>query len=307
MTTIPQDSMPELTAAYVRAWERIQTEQSLIANEPSQFSRRRRLMELEKSVAEVMDHLDDYSRAYIRAEMPKVYAAGAQRVAPIMQLTPSFAQIDTDAVKRLSSDLFDDLLTKTQLVRTETKRAIQKTLKDRIIQGQILGDSPAATRKMVREQLNKIGIRGVRYANGRWVGLDDYAEMAIRTKTAIAQNVGGLNFARQHGVEWFECIDGPDCGLTSHNDGEIANGLIRSYDDAMAYPIAHPRCRRVWTARPDLRTADQAAAAKSSVTADQLADQVEADRVRRASQVRRYAAKRRHDARLAAHQRRLAS
>lgn len=307
MTTIAQDSMPELTAAYVRAWERIQTEQALISNELNQFRRRRRLLELEKAVAEVMDRLDDYSRAYIAAEMPKVYASGAQRAVPLMQVTPTFAQIDTEAVRRLSSDLFDDLLAKTQFVRQDTKRAIQRALKDRIIQGQILGDSPAATRKMVREQLEQVGIRGVRYANGRWVPLDTYASMAIRTKTAIAQNEGGINYGRNSGVEWFQCFDGASCGLYGHNQGPAANGYVGTAEEAMSYPVAHPNCVRSWSPIPGVTSKEAAEANKITPTKAQQADQLAAEEARRQAATRRYAAKRRHDARLAAHQRRVAS
>lgn len=307
MTTVPQDRMAPLTEAYITAWQRIKAEQEVIANDPNRIRRLRRLRELEASVTAILNELDDYSRAFIQAEMPNVYSLGARRAALVLNMQPSFAQVDTETIRTLSGDLFDDLLAKTGYVRQETKAAIRRALKDQIIQGQIVGNSPAQTRKLVRDRMEEIGIRGVRYSNGRFVGLDDYAEMAIRTKTATAQNLAGLNFGKRQGVEWYECLDGPGCGLSGHGVGGEANGQVRPAEVAMQYPIAHPRCRRIWSPRPDVSSEREAARAKPSITPEQLADQLAADEARRAARRRGMAAKRRHDARLSARRRRISA
>ena len=284
------DYMAPLVQAYIRAWEAIQREQAAIAGEPNQFRRLRRLRSLEAGVAAILDKLDTYSREFIRSQLPATYFEGAAAAAGVLGVP---VVIDPDPIRRLSADLFDDLLTRTQFVRQETKQAIARMLKDEMVRGTIVGESQVKTRQVLTRRLEQIGIRGVRYADGRYHRLDDYAEMAIRTKEAVANNVSGLHLSKIHGVEFYECIDGPDCGLTEHDDPTKASGLIRDFDFAMQYPIAHPRCRRVWTPRPDIRSADDAGRAQPSVSPLQVADQRAADLARRRAQKRRAARVRR--------------
>jgi hypothetical protein len=51
----------------------------------------------------------------------------------------------------------------------------------------------------------------------------------------------------------MRCTDGDDCGVTSHDDPEKANGREFTLEEAEAYPLAHPNCVRQFT--PIVRTA----------------------------------------------------
>jgi hypothetical protein len=44
-------------------------------------------------------------------------------------------------------------------------------------------------------------------------------------------------------------FDGDDCGWTSHDDPDKADGTIRTLDEASDYPLPHPNCVRGWTPR----------------------------------------------------------
>ena len=49
-----------------------------------------------------------------------------------------------------------------------------------------------------------------------------------------------------------------NCGWTSHDDPQQANGRIVPLEVARQYPLSHPNCRRSSTPRPDITSADQA-------------------------------------------------
>ena len=107
----------------------------------------------------------------------------------------------------------------------------------------------------------------------------DYGDTLARTTTATVRNAGELTLSRAEGVTFMECFDGPDCGLTAHNDPVKANGLVLPIDEAESYPVAHPRCARSWSPRPDVRTAEEAEAGRRY-------DDVEAERLAEAEQRR---------------------
>lgn len=93
------------------------------------------------------------------------------------------------------------------------------------------------------------------YANQTRHPVDAWATSALTYQAATAANHGALNTGI-YDLEavWFECVDGPECGFTSHPDTDHASGTIRSAEDASAYPIAHHGCLREWIPRPDLNT-----------------------------------------------------
>lgn len=70
--------------------------------------------------------------------------------------------------------------------------------------------------------------------------------MAIaRTESATAYNQGSvLSYRSSSVVDEVEIYDGDDCGWTSHDDPDLANGSVRSLDDFADYPVAHPNCVR---------------------------------------------------------------
>lgn len=292
---MPADERLEpLMEAYIAAWTAIQTRQDRILDLPP--SRRPAATRaLERFTLESMDKLDDFTERFLKAEFPGVYREGGQLAARRLGVPYRFDSSDRAAVRKLRDDLFNDLLGKTNYVREDTKRAIRRMLKDELVMGRASGKTVDPMRRDLVKRLKDKGIRGVRYSNGRFVRLDDYAQMALRTKASIANNISGIEFGKRNGVDYWECLDGPLCGLTEHNDSQLANGLILPADEALAYPVAHPACRRLWVARPDLRTADEAAKGEPSTTREQMEDQRAFDEQRERDLRRRTAARRRRE------------
>lgn len=285
----------ELVALYRAAWERIVQEQEAIVADPAAFRRRARLTELRRNVERHLADLDVEARAWLQDRLPRIYALGAQAGAGAAgQAITTWTTVHTDALQVLAQDTYRDLLEATRFVRRDVKRFIREVARELNALKIIRGDTAVqAARDLARRIIRERGIAAITYRNGARHGLGEYAEMVVRTKTALAYNEGTLNGATEVGVRFFEVFDGPSCGWTFHEDVERANGKIVTEREARSWPIAHPNCRRSFGGRPDLTTAR---GATGSQTAAQVADQRAADEARQAAQ-RRRASRRAREAR----------
>lgn len=92
------------------------------------------------------------------------------------------------------------------------------------------------------------------YANNNHHPVDAWARSCITWQAVTTANSAAARTALdQLGVEWLEVRDGPECGWTSHDDPDRANRTLRTVQDALAYPSAHPHCVREFLPRLDLR------------------------------------------------------
>jgi predicted ABC-type ATPase len=124
----------------------------------------------------------------------------------------------------------------------------------------------------MRRVLETHGIHAVQYSNGAKHGLAEYSEMAMRTTTAKAYNSGTLGSTPD--VGFYEIFDGPNCGLSFHEDPTLAMGLVVDKLTAETYLISHPNCRRSFGPRPDVTSAAQAKETPGSVTPEQTQAQL---------------------------------
>lgn len=91
------------------------------------------------------------------------------------------------------------------------------------------------------------------YANDARHPVDAWARAAITWQTVTTANTAAARTALdQLGTEWLEVRDGADCGWTSHDDPDKANRTLRTVQDALAHPTAHPHCIRELLPRLDL-------------------------------------------------------
>lgn len=294
----------QLRRAYAASWQRVQAEIAMLETDPQRWRRLNRLREIEQAVAREMRDLDEAAGEWITNQFPKAYALGAEATAGGAF---AWSEINRQAVEQLAQDLFQDLLAATRHVTDDVKalvREIGRTESLHTVIGSRTATQGAAT---MRRILEKRGISAITYADGSEHGLKEYTEVALRTKTAVAYNHGSLAGAPD--VRFWEVFDGPKCGFTYHDDPTLALGLIVERDEAFAYPIAHPNCRRAFGPRPDITTSGEAKNAKGQVTADQVAAQIAQDDARRAGQkvraakktkARAQAARARHEAAKAA-------
>jgi hypothetical protein len=238
-----------------------------------------------------MADLDARTREWAASELVRPYALGA--AAGATELGQSAAAVWTmlpeEAISRIATDTLSDLLKSTRYIRRTTKSLIRAVAKDEILAKLVRGDTAVQAGRRVRQILEQKGIHAIRYADGSRHGLAEYSQMLVRTKTAQAYNLGTLESQEALGIEFWECFDGANCGLTRHDDPVRALGRVVDKDTALRYPIAHPNCRRSWGGRPDVRTKAMAELDSPSVTPQQIAANAEADQQRsRAQEARRY-------------------
>lgn len=276
----------ELLALYRRTAAEIDDRLADLADIPdSKAARlRSRLRSLSRSVRADMRDLEAPTRAWITTRMPIVVEAGARVASSDLGLRFAWSQAHAAAVQKLAEDTFADLLSATQYVTRDavalTRRAAREATRRSIVGGDT---AQQAGRSLAREFTGGNPIASVRYSNGARHTLADYSDTVLRTKTAQAFNQGSLVVGREAGVEWVEVFDGPDCGWTDHDDPDLANGTIRTLDDADAHDIAHPRCARGFGMRPDITSAEQAAS-QGRYTPEQQAALALAERTRAAMQ-----------------------
>jgi hypothetical protein len=91
----------------------------------------------------------------------------------------------------------------------------------------------------------------MRYLTEEEAAAKSRAFTVARTETAIAYNSTATAAYRDSGiVDQVEVFDGPECGWTEHDDPDMADGSIRTLDEADEYDVAHPNCLRAFAPVP---------------------------------------------------------
>lgn len=276
----------EVTAAY----ERVLTS----ANELRKAETLKTLEELQDAVARFQARTLAEAEQYARVHVPTIYAGQAARYDPGFTWTG----IHQETAQQLAADSYADLLRRSEEAgRTSDRfaREVRKAARERV-PFQATGRKTARqVGEELRERLEARGLSVATYANGRQVSMRTYTEMAVRTKTGVAHNLGTLRGLAEMDVEWVEVFDGSDCGWRTHDDPDKANGTIRKAKDAEAHLLSHPQCRRAFGGRPDITSAKEAKEANLSTSAAQREDQrlaEERQRTPRAARRERLQAKR---------------
>lgn len=223
------------------------------------MQRRRALVDLDHQVSGLMGNADAVAARAVVQATTAAYQIGGTATALAMAAVPAFTQVDVDAITALAQDQMTDLLHATTGVRQDVKALIRELTRDHIRDKLYTGQTATQAAADLSKALRARGVAAVVYADGRRVTMPTYAEMVVRTKTAEAFQEGGLNQGERLGVDWWEILDGPGCGWTSHDDPDEANGKIVPLETARQHPLSHPNCRRSSTPRPDITTAREAA------------------------------------------------
>ena len=249
-----------------------------------------RLEALRGRALQTLDGLTGQTRLWVRdGNIARLYEQGAGLAGFGSWTAPHRA-----AVEVLSTDLFSDVLAVTRYVDDQSKRFTQEVGRKltgfKLTSGTTAKAQARRLEQELRPAFERRGMTGVRYADGSLHSFGEYSEMLIRTKTAVAYNAGTLNQARAAGIRFIELLDGANCGLTSHHDPQLANGLIVDLETAQSFPIAHPNCRRSMNPRPDVTDPNAATSVQSpEARADQKAfeEALAAQRARRPRRDRR--------------------
>jgi len=91
------------------------------------------------------------------------------------------------------------------------------------------------------------------YANTARHPVEEWARAAVTWQAVSTANTAAARTALDElGTEWVEVRDGAACGWRSHDDSDRANRTLRTVQDALAHPTAHPHCIREFLPRLDL-------------------------------------------------------
>lgn len=155
-------------------------------------------------------------------------------------------------ITALSAQYYTDL---TNRVRETTRRA-HAFLRDALTAARGRIDRFHPTRWPGRAQLlADHPLDTVIYAGNTRHPAAAWAHAALSWQAYTTANTGLLRtVADEIGADWIEVRDGPGCGWRSHQDDDEADGSLRTVQDALAHPVAHPHCRRAFKPRPDVIT-----------------------------------------------------
>lgn len=287
---MPGSDLERLTATlrerYEQSWARVVTSEDQLLDDWAALNRTQRLSRLRdtrRTIEGLMDVADELALRWAARELPDAYQLGARQAAGAAGAAVSFTAVDVDAVNSLVFDARQSLLAASSYVKRSTKALINRLATDHMTDKLIRGLTAEQASRNLRHELEGHGVTAVVYADGSRHGLAEYADMAILTRTAEAYQVGGFHQTETLGIGWMELFDGSGCGLTSHDDPEKANGMILPLAQARLYPLAHPRCGRTSSPRPDIASKRDAEQARLSTTSEQRADQAAAEQARAAS------------------------
>jgi hypothetical protein len=259
----------ELTSLYARVQTELLVKLEAVATDPNQRRLRQRLNEQLRAIEQALDEVDVRARVFLSRRFPEVYQYGALDVARATRRPFVWSQIHTDAVAEIANRTYDDLLKATRYVRRDAKRFIRAAVKERTALAVIGGQTATQAGRDLAETLGEQGIRAVRYRDGSRHSLGEYADVSVRTSTALAYNTGTLNAGQEAGVQWYHVTDGMDCGWTTHRDTDLAAGTVRSAEECASYPISHPRCARGFSPAPTVTNAREAEAARQYAPEEQ--------------------------------------
>lgn len=281
------DAIEELTrtlrADLDAVWQQILDEQQRLIDRWGTLAppqRVHQLMLVQAHIRALADSADALAARSVAGMTKTAYETGAWGTAIAAGSSAAFGAPDLDAITHLARDTMENLLTATNGVRESTKTLVRTLTRDHVRSKLYTGKTAEQVARELSRAIEHEGVTAIVYRNGARVGLGDYADMVVRTKTAEAYQEGGFQQGRALGIEWWEIFDGAGCGLDGHEDPQKANGLIVASETAERYPISHPRCTRVTSPRPDIRTASDAGRAAPTRAAELVRIQEAAEKAR---------------------------
>lgn len=284
----PVEASRRLGEALQAAWQELEDERLAVLANPA-LGRKAFvdawIKEFQAQIIAAQAEVDRNVRIFIQGHLEPRYQSGVLE-AQVDKTALSWTAGHQLAMTSLSTDTYADFLARSNAagaVSDDFVAALRAAAAETIPRT-ATGATTArqAASKFATVLRDKYQIDVVVYANGALVPVGFYAEMAALTKSAVAYNAGALNQGIESGVKFVEVFDGGDCGWTSHNDIDKANGSVRSISEAQLYAISHPRCTRSFGMRPEVVNPSQAKKAEPSTTAEQRADSLIQERIRAA-------------------------
>jgi hypothetical protein len=203
--------------------------------------------EFNQAIVEFNREAGAFVDRWAAVDLPRVYREGAttmienaRRPGPRFSWTGRHqAQVTT-----LSAQYFTDLIGRIQEA-IRRARAFLRAAQDAVRGTGTRFDSSALRRD---HPLNVVV-----YANNSRYPVDAWALAAITWQAVTTANTAACRAALYElGVDFVEVRDGATCGWETHDSTDRANRTLRTVQDALAHPSAHPHCQREFLPRLDL-------------------------------------------------------
>lgn len=196
------------------------------------------------AVRDATRRLETRAAEWASNELAGVYRLGVQVAADVTGLTlgPELMEAEVAAI---AAEHVDDVASVGAGLRRGVAGFVVPDGLPVLTPAQVRALSPAELADLLR---HPIGL--VRYADGSYRTVADHGDMLTRTRTALTYNRGSLDAAVSAGSTLVVIRDGAGCGLSAHNDGTEANGMVLPPEIAYQNLLAHPRCQRSFQAVP---------------------------------------------------------
>lgn len=189
-----------------------------------------------------------FAERWAATDLPLIYREGAYsmldnaaRPTSLFTWTTRHREAITTASAQYYSDLIgriQEAIRRARAFLRAAQDAAQDPLRARVDTAALRRDHPLDT---------------VVYANNSRHPADSWAAAAITWQTVTTANTASARTALDElGISYLEVRDGSGCGWATHQDEDKANRTLRTVQDALAHPSAHPHCSREFLPRMDL-------------------------------------------------------
>ncbi|MEU5660080.1 hypothetical protein ABZ802_31355 [Streptomyces sp. NPDC047737] len=209
----------------------------------------------QRSLADFDRAVGAFTERWAATDLPLAYREGAFGMldrADRPRRMWSWTTRHQNAVTALSAQYYADLTGRLQEALRRARafmRAAVDAARSRITQFDV-GSFDADALREAHPLATVIYINDARHPVETW------AAAALSWQAVTTANAGAVATAyEQLSCTRVQVRDGADCGWTSHQDSDLADGTYRSIDDALAHPVAHPNCVREFLPhfdRPDI-------------------------------------------------------
>ena len=203
--------------------------------------------EFQQALADFNREAGAFADRWVSVDLPLVYREGAHTLldnSPRPWIRFSWTLTHQQQITALSAQYYADLTARINEALRRA-RAFLRAAQD--------AARSTADRFNVTALRREHPLDTVVYANNARHPVESWARAAITWQTVTTANTAAARTALdQLGTEWLEVRDGADCGWTSHDDPDRADRTLRTVQDALAHPTAHPHCIRELLPRVDL-------------------------------------------------------
>lgn len=250
----PADALAEV---YADAYRRLRALEDRLFD-PAVWRRAARVRALQARILAEVDRLDRRSSAWVRYQLRDIWRAGGDEFARLLADSDVAARfgwtmLHREGLRAIQADTLNYVLAANAHIDRRARTAVRRIVRDETVRKITDGRTARQEGKLIAQRLrDELGMTRIPDRAGRLIRVDVYGETVARTQSAIAYNRAAITQAVQERVRWLEIFDGAGCGLSAHGLGADANGMIVDVETAAQFPLAHPRCQRAFSPRPDL-------------------------------------------------------